>query len=44
QIAVTVRARPAPLPSRLSEAERAAHAGMVETLGEKAIWLKLAAE
>jgi len=44
QVAVTIGARPAPLPSRLSEAERAAHAGMVETLGEKAIWLKMAAE
>jgi DNA polymerase-3 subunit epsilon len=37
-------ARPAALAPRLSEAERAAHAGMVETLGEKAIWLKIAAE
>jgi DNA polymerase-3 subunit epsilon len=38
---VVVGARPAPLPSRLSEAERGAHAAMVETLGEKALWLKL---
>lgn len=42
QIAVTIRARPAPLPPRLTEEDRAAHAGMVETLGEKALWLKVA--
>jgi DNA polymerase-3 subunit epsilon len=35
-----IAARPVPLPPRLSEAERAAHAALVETLGEKAIWLK----
>jgi DNA polymerase-3 subunit epsilon len=29
-----------PLQPRLSEAERAAHARMVETLGEKALWLR----
>lgn len=45
QIEVAViRARPVPLPPRLSEAERAAHAAMVETLGEKAVWLKTALE
>jgi DNA polymerase-3 subunit epsilon len=42
-IEVAVGARPAPLAPRLSEAERAAHAKMVETLGDKALWLKLAA-
>ncbi len=31
-------ARPQPLPTRLSEAEIAAHAAFVATLGEKAIW------
>lgn len=39
-----VLARPAPLPSRLSDAERAAHVALVETLGEKAVWLSLAAK
>ncbi|MGB3148049.1 MAG: DNA polymerase III subunit epsilon [Paracoccaceae bacterium] len=34
----TVPRRPAPLPTRLTEAERAAHASFVENLGEKAIW------
>lgn len=41
QVILAIRPRPAPLPPRLSEAERAAHAAMVETLGEKAIWLKI---
>ncbi|MBY8916480.1 DNA polymerase III subunit epsilon [Nitratireductor sp. L1-7-SE] len=36
--AVTVSARPAPLPPRISEAERAAHEALVEKLGEKALW------
>jgi DNA polymerase III subunit epsilon len=35
-----VRTRPVPLPSRLSEAEAAAHAQMVKRLGAKALWLK----
>ncbi|MBZ9675212.1 DNA polymerase III subunit epsilon [Mesorhizobium sp. ES1-1] len=43
QIEIIVIPRPSPLPSRLSEAEREAHAGMVSTLGEKALWLKVAA-
>ena len=30
--------RPRPLPSRLSDAERAAHEAFVETLGEDALW------
>jgi DNA polymerase-3 subunit epsilon len=38
QVAVTLRVRPAPLPSRLSEAELEAHRAFVATLGEKAIW------
>jgi DNA polymerase-3 subunit epsilon len=41
QTDVVVAPRPAPLPSRLSEAERAAHAALVETLGEKAVWLSI---
>lgn len=32
--------RPVPLPPRLTEAERAAHAEMVKKLGAKALWLK----
>lgn len=35
----TVRARPAPLAPRLTEAELAAHREFVGTLGEQAIWL-----
>ncbi|QPC89961.1 DNA polymerase III subunit epsilon [Mesorhizobium sp. INR15] len=42
QIEIIVAERPSPLPSRLTEADRAAHAGMVGTLGEKALWLKVA--
>ncbi|KQZ96082.1 DNA polymerase III subunit epsilon [Mesorhizobium sp. Root157] len=41
---LTIAARPAPLPARLSEAELAAHAALVETLGEKAVWLAVAAK
>jgi len=40
-VVIEVRRRPAPLPPRLTDAERAAHARMVETLGEKAVWLKI---
>ena len=36
-----VRQRPAPLASRLTEAEIAAHESMVKGLGDKAIWAKL---
>ncbi|MEZ5686312.1 MAG: DNA polymerase III subunit epsilon, partial [Paracoccaceae bacterium] len=32
------RPRPVPLPSRLTEAEAAAHAAMIEKMGDKAIW------
>ncbi|SIS83233.1 DNA polymerase III subunit epsilon [Phaeovulum vinaykumarii] len=34
------RPRPVPLPPRLTEEEAAAHAAMVEKMGEKAIWLR----
>ncbi len=34
------RERPAPLPPRISDAERAAHRDFVATLGEEAIWRK----
>lgn len=34
----TAKARPNPLPGRLSEEEKAAHAAFVETLGEDAVW------
>ena len=42
-IDISIGARPVPLAPRLTDAERAAHAGMVGTLGEKALWLKVAA-
>jgi DNA polymerase-3 subunit epsilon len=32
------RGRPAPLPSRLTDQERAAHAAFIATLGEAAVW------
>jgi len=38
QVVVTLRTRPAPLPSRLSAEERAAHLAFVATLGDKPIW------
>ena len=34
----TIQVRPAPLPSRLSTEEEAAHAAFVKTLGENALW------
>lgn len=37
----TIRPRLAPLPSRLTEQERAAHERLVAGLGEKAIWLSV---
>ncbi|MGB3417585.1 MAG: DNA polymerase III subunit epsilon [Mesorhizobium sp.] len=40
QVVVAIRPRPVALPPRLTEQDRAAHALMVETLGEKAVWLK----
>ncbi len=36
--AASARARPEPLAPRISEAERAAHAAFIATLGENAIW------
>lgn len=41
-IDISIGPRPVPLAPRVSEAERAAHAAMVGTLGEKAIWLRFA--
>jgi DNA polymerase III subunit epsilon len=38
EVVVTLRVRPAPLTSRLTEAEIEAHRAFVTTLGEKAIW------
>jgi DNA polymerase-3 subunit epsilon len=38
QIVVAVRVRPAPLPPRVTDAEREAHRAFVATLGDKAIW------
>ncbi len=37
------RVRPSPLPPRLSETERAAHAALVRELGEKGLWPSAAA-
>jgi len=37
---VRIGSRPSPLPSRLSEADRAAHAALVDSMGEKAVWLQ----
>jgi DNA polymerase-3 subunit epsilon len=36
------KARPSPLPSRLSEEQDAAHRNFVRTLGPNALWLRLA--
>ncbi len=36
--AIAIKVRPAPLPPRISEAERAAHGALIATLGDKAIW------
>jgi DNA polymerase-3 subunit epsilon len=36
--AIAARARPLPLPDRLSESDRIAHSAFVETLGTHAIW------
>lgn len=43
-VEIVIGARPAPLPPRLTEAERAAHARMVESLGENALWRRLTLE
>lgn len=42
EVEISVTARPSPLPSRLTDEERAAHARLVAGLGEKAIWQKFA--
>jgi DNA polymerase-3 subunit epsilon len=42
-IEISIRARPAPLAPRVTEAELAAHSLLVKELGEKAVWLKLEA-
>jgi len=41
---IALSARPSPLPSRLTDAERAAHARLVESLGEKALWAQAATD
>ncbi|MER8700542.1 DNA polymerase III subunit epsilon [Mesorhizobium sp. M0768] len=43
-IDISIGVRPIALPSRLTDAERAAHAGMVGSLGEKALWLRVPPE
>jgi DNA polymerase-3 subunit epsilon len=43
-IDITIAARPIALPPRLTEADRAAHAALVGSLGEKALWLRVAAQ
>lgn len=43
ELDIVIATRPEPLPSRLSEAEIAAHGKLVGELGEKAIWAKLLA-
>ncbi|HEV2899672.1 MAG TPA: DNA polymerase III subunit epsilon [Pseudaminobacter sp.] len=40
-VELSVRARPEPLPERISDAERADHARLVAELGEKSIWAQL---
>ena len=41
-VATAKRARPTPLPERASQAERDAHAALVDSLGESAIWRRYA--
>lgn len=43
-IDITIAARPIALPPRLTEADRAAHAALVGSLGENALWLRVAAQ
>ena len=43
EIIEPISARPTPLAPRLSDADRAAHAAMVEKMGAKAIWAKYGA-
>lgn len=42
EVELTIAMRPVLLASRLTEAEREAHKRLVESLGEKALWAKLA--
>jgi len=39
-VSAVIKVRPAPLPPRLTDAERAAHRAFVATLGQEAVWLK----
>ncbi|MER9233840.1 DNA polymerase III subunit epsilon [Mesorhizobium sp. M0622] len=41
-IDISIGVRPIALPPRLTDSERAAHAGLVGSLGEKALWLRVA--
>jgi DNA polymerase-3 subunit epsilon len=43
-IDITIATRPIALPPRLTGADRAAHAALVGSLGEKALWLRVAAQ
>lgn len=43
QATVTIGQRPVPLAPRITDAERAAHAKLVEKLGEKSIWQRFGA-
>ncbi|MDK4713745.1 DNA polymerase III subunit epsilon [Rhizobium sp. CNPSo 4039] len=43
EVVIDIFARPAPLPSRLTEEELAAHAALVAKLGTKGIWSKYSA-
>ncbi|MDK4704938.1 DNA polymerase III subunit epsilon [Rhizobium sp. CNPSo 4062] len=43
EVVVDIFARPAPLPSRLTEEELAAHAALVAKLGTKGVWSKYSA-
>lgn len=43
EVTVTLSKRPRPLAPRLVDAERAAHAAMIETMGDAAIWRKILA-
>jgi DNA polymerase-3 subunit epsilon len=42
ETALVTAARPAPLPSRLTEADLAEHAALVATLGDDSVWAKIA--
>ncbi|WP_173934395.1 DNA polymerase III subunit epsilon [Chelativorans sp. Marseille-P2723] len=44
RIPIDLPPRPRPLPSRLSTAEREAHAALVDAIGEKALWHKFYGE